>query len=31
MEKVTITFDTEKQAQDFMSWMCEAGEQWYWL
>ena len=27
---VKITFNSEKEGKDFVSWMCEAGEQWWW-
>ena len=30
MPNVTLKFKTKEAAEDFSSWMCEAGEQDYW-
>ena len=30
MSIVKIHFKDEKRAKEFVSWMCEAGEQWWW-
>ena len=31
MKKLTISFDNEAAAQHFAIWLCESGEQEYWL
>jgi hypothetical protein len=31
MKKVTFEFETDDQAEEFVTWLCEQGEQDYWL